>query len=125
MSCVAAKVVVKKIFDNKLKSKVVTQIEETVKREANKMKSKGLEYKNNCADGWILTITAEIELDGDELTIKLNTTGLGLKGRDTFQAKKSRGVKGINTDDIENEVLTNTDTAMTESMESMIKVMVP
>ena len=122
MSCVAAKVVVKKIFDNKLKAKVTSQIEETVKREAKK---NGLEYKSNCADGWILTITAEIELDGDELSIKLATTGLGLKGRDTFQAKKSRGVKGIDTDDIENEVLTNTDTAMTESMESMIKVMVP
>jgi hypothetical protein len=123
MPCVRAKVEVKKTFDDSLTDAVVDQMKEAIKKQVNTKKSKGLEYKENCSDGWVLTVIVELALDGDELEIKLNTTGLSLKGKDTFQATKKRTVKGIDTDNIEKEVVKHAEATMTAAMGDVLSAM--
>ena len=123
MPCVSAKCNVKSIFDDSLTDAVIEQMKETIKKQVNTKKSKGLFYDDKCSDGWLLTVNADISLDGDELEIKLSITGLSLKGGDSFQSSKKRSVRGVNTDKIEAEVLKHVEATMEAAMKDALPVM--
>ena len=105
--CVSAKCDVKDIFNKDLKPEVLKQMKLTIQTLVDK--SKGLEYKDNCKEGFLLTATL-LSLAGDDkekptsLEAKVLIVGVAVGGTASgFKASGNAKVSGINAKKIEED----------------------
>src|SRR5262249_4856595 len=103
--CVAAKCIVKKIFDDKLEKAVLQQMKDTIEAAINK--TKGLVFDKNCKDGWLLEATVVL-LDVDDpptkMEIKVTIDGTSFGGSaSSFKANGGAKASGVRPKKLEED----------------------
>src|ERR1041384_1004733 len=105
--CVSAKCVVKDIFDKDLTPAVLKQMKKTVQTLVDK--NAGLEFKDSCKEGFLLTVTlVSLKVDDEDkptsIEAKVSVDGVVMGGSaSAFKASGSAKAAGINAKKIEEE----------------------
>ncbi len=107
--CVGLTCEVKDIFDKALKPAVLEQIKETIQKQVDKNKSKGLFFDDKCKDGWLLTATVvTLKVDDPDnptsIEAKVAITGVPLDGvSNGFKANGGGKATGVRAKKLEQE----------------------
>jgi hypothetical protein len=122
--CVSAKCVIKSIFDKDLSPAVLKQMKQTIQKVVDK--NSGLEFKDSCKEGYLLTVTlvsltVDDEDKPDGLEAKVSIVGIAMGGTATgFNATGSSKVQGINPKKMEEEAKFIVDDALAKLMTKQV-----